>query len=360
MSRAQALHQIVNGLTYGDAITHHALTIRSILRSWGFQSEIFAETISDELVEDAVEIEHFADLVPPTAGVLYHYSMYSSANRLVRQSPNPLFLVYHNITTSRFFVPYNSRYTALLERGLRELTDFRTRVKLAFADSAYNKSVLDQLGYPETRILPIFFDQSLYGRASNRVVRHLFQDGYTNILSVGRIVPQKRIEDLIKMFAFYRRKINNRSRLIIVGEHRGFERYFYALLHLIDELHLGEVYFTGLLPHNELRAFYRLADVFVSASEHEGFCVPLLESMFYGVPIIARSSGAIPETLAGAGIQYQGVDPVVLAELVQRVVQDQALRQKLGRFAQKNLRRFSHAANEQVLQALVTIMDETR
>lgn len=351
------IHQVVTGLSYGDAITHHALAIRQAIRSWGFDSELFAEQIGEEFLGESLPLIQTRHRLDPRDVLIFHHSIHSTAVEMITAVANPVILIYHNITPAKFFRPYNTRYTALLERGRQELSDLVPRVTLALGDSEWNRAELESMGFPKTGVLPIVFQRGLYQSPPNRVIRKLYRDGYVNILAVGRIVPQKRLENLISMFAMYRRWVNNKSRLILVGEHRGFEAYFHGLLDLVDRLRLGEVHFIGLVPFRELLAWYSVADVLVSASEHEGFCVPLLEGIHFRLPVIARACGAVPETLGDAGILYHDEDPLFLAELIHAVLRNDSLRTILHARANRVLEKFSADRSLSILRtALEKVM----
>jgi glycosyltransferase involved in cell wall biosynthesis len=178
-------------------------------------------------------------------------------------------------------------------------------------------------------VLPVVLDLAVYDRAPSPVVERMFRDGRRNLLFVGRIIPNKRIDDLIRAFAVYQRRCEPRSRLLLVGEHKGFEGYLDRLSALARELHLEQVVFTGHVDDEDLIAYYRVADAFLCLSEHEGFCVPLVEAMYFGVPVLAYAAGAVAETLRGGGVLLQDKAPELVAELVDRVIRDGALRASL-------------------------------
>jgi glycosyltransferase involved in cell wall biosynthesis len=158
------------------------------------------------------------------------------------------------------------------------------------------------------------------------VARRLYDDGRVNVLFVGRIIPNKRIEDLIGVFALYQRHVEPRSRLLLVGDYRGHERYYDRLQERVRRLGADEVVFTGHVDDDDLRAYYSAGDLFLCLSEHEGYCVPLLEAMAFGLPVIAYDAGAVAETLRGGGILLREKRPEVVAELIGRVHEDPALR----------------------------------
>ena len=153
----------------------------------------------------------------------------------------------------------------------------------------------------------------------------LFDDAWVNVMFVGRVIPSKKIEDVIRFFHAYKRWFNPRSRLLLVGSHGGFERYVAMLQNLVDRLGVSDVHFLGHVSNAELTAYYELADVFLCASEHEGFCVPLVESFHMGVPVLAYAAAAVPATMDGAGILYDDKDPIRVAALIDQVATDRRL-----------------------------------
>jgi len=187
-------------------------------------------------------------------------------------------------------------------------------------------------------VLPIVLDLQAYRRPASPVIRRLYADGRVNILFVGRIIPNKKIEDLIRIFAVYQRWIEPRSRLLLVGDHRGHERYYDRLREMVRDLRLDEVVFSGHVDDDELMAFYSVADLFLCLSEHEGFCVPLLEAMTFGIPVVAYDAGAVAETLRGGGVLLREKRPEAVAELVHVLRTDPALRWSVLATQERTLR----------------------
>jgi glycosyltransferase involved in cell wall biosynthesis len=157
----------------------------------------------------------------------------------------------------------------------------------------------------------------------------MWDDGRVNLLFVGRIIPNKKIDDLIRTFALYQRHLHARSRLLLVGDYRGHERYFDRLQEMVRALGVQEVVFTGHVDDDDLRAAYAAADLFLCLSEHEGYCVPLVEAMACGVPVVAYDAGAVAETLRGGGLLLREKDPATVAEAVHAVLTDVDLRRAL-------------------------------
>jgi glycosyltransferase involved in cell wall biosynthesis len=322
----RAVHQLLAALSYGDAIGNEALAIQRQLRAAGYESDIFAELVHPRVAHLARPLWEYREVSSPETVCLYHFSIGSAAGRLIHGAPDRLAVIYHNITPARFFLGFHPHLAGLCYHGRRELAAFAVRAELGLGDSELNRRELAEAGFARTAVLPIVLDLSLYDRPPARVVRRLYEDGRANVLFVGRIIPNKRIDDLIRCFAAFQRWVQPRSRLLLVGDTRGFERYFDRLQELVRELRVDEVVFTGQLDDAELYACYRVADVFLCLSEHEGFCVPLQEAMHFGVPVVAYEAGAVRETLHGGGLLLQDKSPRLVAELLDRLTHGGELR----------------------------------
>ncbi len=321
------VHQLLAALSYGDAISNEALAIQGHLRASGYKSDIFAEKVHPRMAHLARPLWEYRGESSRETVCLLHFSIGSAAGRLAYHSADPLVAIYHNITPAPFFLGFHPHLAGLCHHGRRELAAFASRTQLGLGDSEFNRRELEAAGFRPTAVLPIVLDLSLYDRPPSPVVRRLFDDERTNILFVGRIIPNKKIEDLVRVFAAYQRWVDPRSRLLLVGDHRGFERYFDRLRELVSELRVDEVVFTGQVDDDELYACYREADVFLCLSEHEGFCVPLQEAMHFGVPVVAYDAGAVRETLHGGGILLRDKRPEEVAELLGRLRRNGGLRQ---------------------------------
>ena len=312
-------------LGYGDAIGHEALGIQRVLRQAGYESNIYVET-ADLRVESFTEDYH--DLVAhsnPNNILIHHFSLGSKASRVAFALPDRMVLIYHNITPPSYFVGVNDDLVRQCYTGRRELTAYVPRCDLALGDSEFNRLELEQVGFPVTDVLPVVPSFKHLNVEPDTMLANEFDDDLTNILFVGRMIPNKRIDDLIKFFNAYRLRYNRRSRLLLVGAHSGFEEYVGALYDLIRTLRIPDVYLFGHVSNEELTALYDVADLFLSASEHEGFCVPLVEAFHKKIPVMAYSSTAIPNTLDGGGILYDQKDPRHVASVINTVLSDTSL-----------------------------------
>lgn len=329
MGTAMQVHQMLAALSFGDAIGNEALRIREILRSRGFDSEIFAESVHPAMAGQARKLWDYREVASPENLLILHFSIGAGVSTFAHHLPDRILLVYHNITPARWFANFHPHLAGLCYHGRRELTAFVGRASLALGDSEFNRAELEAIGFHPTGVLPLLLDWSALEVEPSPTIIRMFDDEKTNILFVGRVIPNKCFEDLIKVFYLYHNGIDRASRLILVGEYKGFERYYDALLRLVDDLALQDVVLTGHVESEELAAYYQVADLFLCLSEHEGFCVPLVEAFRFGVPVVAYEAGAVAETLGGAGVLIREKRLEEVAELAHLVVSDERLRERI-------------------------------
>ncbi len=328
-SRVRQVHQLLATLSYGDAIGNEALAIQAHLRQAGYASDIFAEGVHPRVAQLARPLWEYRSVSSPETLCVFHFSIGGAAGPMIYHAPDRLAIIYHNITPPQWFIGFHRLLAQLCYHGRRELAAFAPRTELALGDSEFNRHELEEAGYTQTGVLPIVMDFSVYGRPSSPLVHRLYDDDRTNIVFVGRVIPNKKIDDLIRVFAIYQRFLDPRARLLLVGDHRGQERYLDRLKEMVAALDVREVVFTGHVDQDELLAHYRLADVFLCLSEHEGYCVPLVEAMHFGVPVVAYAAGAVPDTLRGGGVLLQDKSPELVAELLHMLVTDGNLRRRV-------------------------------
>ena len=338
------VHQVLARLADGDAIGNEALGIQRVLRQAGYDSELFVETADTRLASLTYDYRALRDVSHRDNLLIHHFSVGSEASRLAYELPDRMMLVYHNITPPEYFVSFYPALARFCYLGRRELRTYAGRCVLALGDSEYNRNELEAEGFPRTAILPVVPSFAHLNVTASVPVLRTFDDDWTNIMFVGRMVPNKRIDDLIRFFHTYQTRFNRRSRLLLVGSHAGFERYVDALNQLIHELGQQHVVLTGHVSNAELTAYYDVADLFLCASEHEGFCVPLVEAFYKEVPVLAYAAAAVPSTMDGAGLLYDTRDPMDVATLMNAVLSDSAVQEDivrgqlaaLGRLTSKN------------------------
>jgi len=336
------IHQLVARLDPGDAISNQALSMHELFRSWGFESRLYAFDMDDygkRFAEFDTEYRKFMHREEDL--LIYHFGIYCDNHRYFLESKNRKVLIYHNITPPEFYETFYPEAERLCRMG-RELMPRLKDCDLALGDSDYNRRELVEAGFPEekTGVLPINPPlDKLDNVEEDRPFLRRLEDGKTNLLFVGRVVPNKRVEDVIKLFACYRYGVNARSRLVIAGIH--LATYQSALLSFTDRLGLLDaVHFLGKVSDSTLKACYLGAHYYISMSEHEGFCVPLLEAFHFGVPVLAFAAGAVPETMGGAGILFVEKDYPLLAELLGRLDRDRLMRERIVSAQYRRLEEF--------------------
>ena len=348
------INQWVPAAHQGDAIGDSARRVRALLREAGHQSELYALTMDDALRDD---VRPFADPAATRGDLtIFHYALPSPMTDAFGRLPHGRVLQYHNVTPAAFFAPYDPGMFRLAVLGRRELGTLAGRVDLALGDSEYNRRELEALGFRRTGVLPIAVDTArLTGAPRVPALEHLLDDGLVNFLFVGRIAPNKRIEDHLKLAEHYKRYVDAYYRFIFVGRYDGVPRYYAMVRALLAEYRmLGERFiFTGPVPDAELAAYYRAASVYVSLSEHEGFCVPLVEAMAMYVPVLAFAAGAVPDTLGGAGVQFWPKDLEQAAELLGLLAFEDRVRDPILDQQRRRLDAFGEAAIKQRLDAVI-------
>lgn len=335
------VHQVLATLSYGDAIGNQALGIRDALTRAGYVSRIYVQT-ADLRLEG--ETEDYRDLLEdsrPDNVLIHHFSIGSRASRIAFALPERMLLAYHNITPPEYFAGINGTLVQLCYSGRRELRAWAGRCELALGASEYSRLELERMGFPRTDVLPALPGFDHLDVPPNRLLADGFDDGRTNILFVGRMIPNKRIDDLIRFFHVYRTRYNAQARLLLVGGQSGFRDYVAALHHLLATLGTRGVHLIDHVSNEELTALYDVADLFLCASEHEGFCAPLVEAFYKRIPVVAFAAAAVPRTLDGGGVLYEHKDPRHVAATLHAVLSDAALRDEVLRSQDAALARLS-------------------
>jgi len=321
------VNQWVPAAHRGDAIGDSARRVREMLRRAGHQSDIYALTIDEVLRGDVLP---FSDPGSRAGDItIFHFALPSAMTEAFRSLGGVRILQYHNITPAGFFAPYDPQLFRLAALGREELASLAGQVDLALGDSEFNRLELEELGFVTTGVFPIAVDTERITRGPRLpALENILSDGLINILFVGRIVPNKRIEDHIRLAEQYKRYIDSYYRFIFVGRYDGLPRYYNAIRAMILQYRMlpDRFLFPGAVTDGELAAYYRWADVYVSLSEHEGFCVPLVEAMAADVPVLGYAAGAVPETLGGAGLVFAPKDLEFAAEMVGSLVYDRDVR----------------------------------
>jgi glycosyltransferase involved in cell wall biosynthesis len=338
------IHQLATALSYGDAISDEMLEFQKALRNGGFSSEIFVRFYEPRMAAYVKDFREYPRHSSASNVVIFHFSIGSPVSKMVFRIPDKKIMIYHNITPHSHFLDYHRILTRECYKGRLEIKQFVDKVDLALGDSDFNRRELEEAGYPHTGVQPLLLDFTKFDDPGSPAIKSIFDGDKFTILFVGRVIPNKKFENVIKAFHCYKKYFNPRSRLILAGDYRGMERYFSALMDLVDRLALQDVHFTGHVDFAELLAYFRTADVYLSMSEHEGFGVPLLESFHLGIPVIALAAGAVEETMNGGGVLLRRPDAMAAAALMEKLRGDADFREAVCAGQRKALRKY-HADN---------------
>jgi glycosyltransferase involved in cell wall biosynthesis len=328
----RAIHQIMPGFLYGDALGNQAARIRDLLRGWGYRSQVYAQ-FRDHRLDDPGE--DYRRCRPASDDlVIFHYSIGSPVTEFVRQLPCRVVIYYHNVTPAGFLRGYNEPLADLLEQGRRELALFKD-APFALAASEYNRDEMLNLGFRRVEVLPylVTFDalQASAHSPAGQEISARYNGGAANLLFVGRLAPNKRQDDLIRAFNAYHTLINPDSRLLLVGSDSNAPGYRLELEAMAAALDLSDsIFMPGAVGLREgLGGYYRAATIFLCLSEHEGFCIPLIEAMAFDLPVIAYRSTGVPYAMGGAGLLVNAKRYDLIAESIDLLVRNQAIRDQV-------------------------------
>jgi glycosyltransferase involved in cell wall biosynthesis len=346
-----AVHQLLPTAAPRDAITEQAIAWRDLLHGWGYESEIVAEHVHPDVAKGVLRLDRAGKRLLNEGGLVLHYAVWSATAETAVRARGPLALYYHNITPGDLLRDFNSEVAELCDRGRDSLTAFQGRADAVMAASSFSAADLREAGLGDVAVVPLLVElpPEIPPRNPNRD---------PVVLTVGRIAPNKRLEDVIKAFTLYQRHHAPEASLVIVGSELGFENYRRALELLVARVGARSVVFTGPISSEARDAWYRRADVYLGMSVHEGFCVPLIEALAYRVPVVARDAGAMPETLAGAGLVLDGRDLPLVAEALHELTTSASTRRVLFDAAERRLAELEpEVLVPQIRSALAPLLD---
>jgi glycosyltransferase involved in cell wall biosynthesis len=308
------VHQVLSGAGPHDAVTAQALAFRALFRAWGWGGRDVAAEIDPRVGNAVAPLRALAPLQHDV--LLIHYSAYAPKLRGVLDMPQRKLLISHNITPARWFWDHDPQAGVVCALGRKQLPEFAAAVDLAAGVSLYNARE-----FGSDLVIPILFDPARLGAARDGVPAPP-----PMILFVGRLAPHKRQDAVVRAFELFRRRHAPDARLVLVGAPINM-RYEQAMRALVAELSPGHVTIESGLSREQLADRYGSAHAFLCLSEHEGFCIPLLEAFHFGLPVIARPVGGVPEVAGDAALllgEDDGED--VAAELLALAVWDGELR----------------------------------
>lgn len=306
------IDQIIPSMRYGNDINDAVWVLQNIIKDLGYDSDVCTE----------------ARKVGEIDNIIYHMLMGSRATKILANlKAKRKVLFYHGIIPPEFFANHSLQND--LPDGCKELKTQKNQFAFAFTTTKYLEQELHKAGYEHTMVLPLPVVLKDYDQEPDLQLMKTYEDDYTNILFVGQITPNKKLEETILIFNYYHKKINPKSRLFLVGSYSAHPLYCQKLLALVKELEIKNVFLTGRVSFSHLLAYYRLSQVFLCMSEYEGFSTPLIGAMYLKVPIVAFNHASIPEVLGGAGYLINDKDVRETARLLDRLLNDRAKRKEI-------------------------------
>lgn len=349
------IHQFHPTVSFGDGISNQILSLQRLLRKMGYKSEIFCRQRPLHYEGKVREIANYKRYTSPDNLLILHYSLAYSSDvwDWLNQIPDRKVVCYHNITPHYFFSGINETFYDAAIQGRQQFSKLLQITEAGWGDSSFNVEELVRNGWENVGVLPIIFDPQRYAVSPNKAILERYQ-GQSNILYVSRISPNKKPEDVILTY-YYLKRIRPDARLILVGSANGMGLYLEYLQTLVSRLDLQDVIFTGHVSAAEWTAYYQASQILLSMSEHEGFGIPLLEAMKFGLPAVAYKTGAVPETLGNSGVLVAKKDYPAIAELLGILLDDEVLREKIIVRQRMRLKEF---LPEQVEKKMRKLLDD--
>lgn len=358
-----AVHQLTPTLAWGDAVGNQIRLLQRWFKGAGTGSDVFAGRTDEASRAEAFTASELADRVEPGDAVLVHHSIQSHFLPLLRKVARRanVVVVYHNVTPPELLAGFDASTARACAAARVELKELAELAALGLAYSDFSAEDLRAAGFRAHAVVPYPLDFDTFNAAPEASLKAELEDGCTNILFVGRGSPNKRLEAVVRAFTAYQRLFDPNSRLVLAGGLDRDKPYGQWVHAVIESLRPERVHLLGRVSAAQLSACFDTADVYLSLSAHEGFGVPMVESMHRGVPVIAYGAGAVPETLGGAGVVCRKDDPVAIARVIAAVARNPELQGRLVKAGKRRAKDFSEANTRAALfQALSRVAPRLR
>lgn len=335
--------QVCDGISPGDAIGNHILALHDYFEKKGYTSFVFSNSIHPKLEKIVKPYNKYVENRDDV--IIYHLGIGNELNRKIVRHKCKIILNYHNITPPRYFEGYNNKLFEYSKLGYEDLEYLKDKVDAVISDSDYNNIYLRKIEYtcPLYHVPIILKFDDYKNKPDQKLQISLSQKKEKLIIFVGRIAPNKKYEDIILDFYYYNKIYNSDSKLVLVGSYNNFEGYYLKLNKFVKKLSLKhKVIFTGHISFSQILAYYNNADLMICESEHEGFCVPLVEAMLFNIPTLAYNSSAIKETLGDVGIIFNEKNPKITATIMDLILRDELLQKEIQRKQKERLLKFNN------------------
>ncbi len=347
------IEQFLPAFHYGDATSNSSVAFHEYLVANGIESRIITLTSDKRVVE---KVTLFKDYKEKKESIkILHFAIPSLLTDFFRSVKGKKILIYHNVTPSVFFTDYSEFLTRFTNEGRKHLSTLNDSFDISIGVSEFNASDLKDLKFRNVKVFPLIINLKDYDAPYSKGYYNLIKDERRNILCVGRVAPNKKIEDAIKMLFFYKKYLSPSIRLIVAGNIKSVPKYFAAVRDLASRFYLtsDDILFTGHINFEEFLSVYNLADVYLSMSEHEGFCLPVIESFKMDVPVVAYDAGAIRQTVGNGGLIFDSKDPEKVAGTLEYVINNKKTKDKLITAGREKLREYSLASHPSKLLDLL-------
>ena len=337
--------QVLDALDYGDGASNDVMHLYELLRELGLDTEIYSKWYDDRVAKYTMDIEKCNPSKEDI--IIYHFSGKSYILDHVKKYPCRVMVRYHNVTPPEFFLPNNMAAYQNCKEGIEEIKENIGRFDGYIAVSPFNARDLISYGADPQKVdvIPIIIDfDKLDSRTSDRDLRQELSGAAPYMLYVGRIAPNKRVEDVLDIFESYYRFFDKNVRLYVVGNMDHSSEYTKNVLGRLEKMESKDhVVFTGKVSDEDLHSYFSGASVFLCMSEHEGFCIPILEAQYFNVPVVGYDSCAVPDTMGGSGVLLYKKDPHMAAYIISKVLSDDCLREEIIEGQQKNLEKYQRS-----------------
>ena len=323
--------QLVSSLNFGDAVGNEVIAFKRTLQEQGYATEIYTNNIHKKIAPGTAKFYRDMPKLNERDLVIYHFASECDISKDLKDFPCKVVLRYHNVTPPEFFHGYDSNAERATTNGLMQVKEMRPYIDFCLPVSKFNMEDLKAMGYDcPMEVLPILIRFDDYAQEPDQsVIDKYTADGRTNLLFVGRMAPNKKVEDVISAFAAYKGNYDRTARLFLVGSFQEEDKYYQQLQKHIKQLGVEDVIFPGHISFAAILSYYRIADVFLCMSEHEGFCVPLVEAMYFDVPVVAYDKCAVPDTLGHSGVVVSEKNYDQIAQIVHKIVSDEDMKERM-------------------------------